>query len=539
MGRSVTRAWNTGLEKAEARLAGDQVGNHEQQLGIAAVSPSALRVPRGPGVGPYPIYLTLTSYTSLHWHRARIKLRAQGGRLNTTRGQMEGGSSKPLDIAIVGGGIGGVVLALSLLHRDIRFTLYESAKGFEEIGAGVSLGPNSVRGLELISPELLAALRRHASFDPDVRSPDVFATLRHAIPPPAPADTGSGAGDPVYHLRWDGYATWAAATGIGLPCAAQVHRAHFLKDVVRMIPAESVAFNKTLTAVGEDDNGVRLSFADGTSAWHGAVVGCDGVKSTTRRFLHGPEAGPQFAHEYAYRALVPVGAFKAAMGSERTASGQIYVGASRYIITYPIERGRSVNMVAIRIRPGSEWPHKQWLAPSRPDEALADFEGWNSDLVGLLVRYGAREKWPLFHYPHNKPYAAGYVCLLGDSAHSSTPHLGGGAGQAIEDAYVLGRLLSRTKAAGDVRGAFAAYDAVRRPRSQKLIRESVSNGLTFSGIFDDVGEDLDAIGRATMERFNWLWSVDLEAHAESAIRLMEAGTDLAEVDTETVANRTA
>lgn len=72
--------------------------------------------------------------------------------------------SQPLRVAIVGGGIGGVLLAIGLQkHAHIDYQLYEAAPSFGEIGLGVSVGPNAQHALELIDPRARAVLERVGS----------------------------------------------------------------------------------------------------------------------------------------------------------------------------------------------------------------------------------------------------------------------------------------------------------------------------------------------------------------------------------------
>lgn len=73
------------------------------------------------------------------------------------------------------------------------------------------------------------------------------------------------------------------------------------------------------------------------------------------------------------------------------------------------------------------------------------------------------DMWALFDMLPAPTYYAGNVVLMGDAAHASTPHQGAGAGQALEDAFILSILLGdeRTRSVGDIPAAFGAYDAVR------------------------------------------------------------------------------
>lgn len=84
--------------------------------------------------------------------------------------------------------------------------------------------------------------------------------------------------------------------------------------------------------------------------------------------------------------------------------------------------------------------------------------------------------WALWDLPNIPKYNCGPVCIMGDAAHAPTPFHGQGAGQAIEDALTLTDLFADVRIVGDVPLAFAAYDAVRRPRGNKNVTESRKAG---------------------------------------------------------------
>jgi salicylate hydroxylase len=131
-------------------------------------------------------------------------------------------------------------------------------------------------------------------------------------------------------------------------------------------------------------------------------------------------------------------------------------------------------------------------------------------------------QWAIFEHPHISTYTRSRVAILGDAAHASTPHQGAGAGQAIEDALVLAELLGdpRVITADHVVAAFEAYDAVRRPRSQRAVTSSAENGYLLCLRLDGVGDDGEKIKAAMQERLHWLWDLDVEGHIEDARGIM-------------------
>lgn len=431
----------------------------------------------------------------------------------------------PPTIAIIGGGLGGVCLAAGLLHLHIPFHLYESAPSFGEIGAGITIGANAVRALSLLSPSLLSAFTTHMTCN--ATTPSSFLAFRHGIPSPSHPTPLPLIFDLLNH---ESAPSWTTT-----PARMAVHRAHFLSEITRSLPASTLSFNKTLLSLSQSPGSavVTLTFTDGTTSSHPLVLAADGINSTARRFLHPPHLSPKFAGQHAYRALVPSPLFHATMASTGaadtlTGNGNLYLGLDGVVITYPVAHGAFVNMVGIRRSGGDTWDHGgEWVVPATRGEMEGDFEGWDGRLVRLLGEYGAGEKWGLFHYPHGERYWKGRVALLGDAAHATTPHLGAGAGQAMEDAVVLVGLLGEVKGRvgedGVVGAVLAAYDEVRRGRSQEVVRLSWRCGRTYGLREEGVGEDFGEMRRVMGERLRWLLDEDLEKQVERAKRLLREG----------------
>jgi salicylate hydroxylase len=131
-------------------------------------------------------------------------------------------------------------------------------------------------------------------------------------------------------------------------------------------------------------------------------------------------------------------------------------------------------------------------------------------------------QWAIFDHPHLSTFARSRIAILGDAAHASTPHQGAGAGQAIEDAHVLAELLGdpRVIEARDVIAAFQAYDAVRRPRSQRVVTSSKENAFLLCLRLDGVKDDEEKLRSTFQERLRWLWDIDTQDQAERARRIM-------------------
>lgn len=128
--------------------------------------------------------------------------------------------------------------------------------------------------------------------------------------------------------------------------------------------------------------------------------------------------------------------------------------------------------------------------------------------------------WALFDHPPAPTYYKGRFALLGDAAHASTPHQGAGAGQAIEDAYVLSNLLGQVDSVENIEKAFHAYDAVRRPRSQKVVKTSRDAAAIYQFVDDELGADLEKIKERLETRYDWIWDEDLGQQLKDAQKIM-------------------
>lgn len=135
----------------------------------------------------------------------------------------------------------------------------------------------------------------------------------------------------------------------------------------------------------------------------------------------------------------------------------------------------------------------------------------------------APDIWALFDHKPAPTYYEGRISILGDAAHASTPHQGAGAGQALEDAFILSSLLGDklTQSASDIPAAFKAYDAIRRPRSQKVVSTSREAGLTYA-FQGPAGGDVEKIGEELLNRYQWIWEEDMDKQTEQAKAILRA-----------------
>lgn len=413
----------------------------------------------------------------------------------------------PLTVAVCGGGIGGLALAIGLDRLGISYHIYEAAAAFAEIGAGVSFGPNSVRAMSLISPKIKAGYDRKATSNRDESKAHTWFDFQYG--------QKEQAGRLITSVL-------APPTG-----QSSVHRAHFLDELVGLIPGGRATFGKKVERIVElgDGGGVRIHFADGETATASIAVGTDGIKSSIRPMVIGrdhPAAKATFSGKYAYRGLIPMEKAVGLLGDERARNAQMYLGQDGHILTFPIEKGNTMNVVAFRTEHSGKWENEQWVLPMDRSKMEADFSDWGDDPKSILSLMEKPDLWALFEHPPAPTYYKGRICLSGDSAHASTPHQGAGAGMALEDAYILSNVLGRVKDGTDeeIAAAFEAYDATRRGRSQKVVTTSHQVAEIYE--FQRVGDGVEEIKAALKDWYKWIWEHDLEKDLLEAFKIMDS-----------------
>lgn len=415
----------------------------------------------------------------------------------------------PFNLAIIGGGISGLTLAITLLEYGVDLTIYEAAPHFGEIGAGVAFGPNAGRAMKLMSPKILNAFMECKTGNES--NHNSWFTIRVGDARRADKDgfvrPGTKVGDALFDIPLTG------GGGRG-----GVYRAKFLDELVKDIPDGVAKFDKRMVDLKEAGDGsgdMIVHFADGSTAQHNAVIACDGIKSKARPWLLGedhPASHAFFSGKYAYRGLIPMDQAVEMLGAEVAQNSQMYYGYHGHLLTFPIQKGQTMNVVAFNSR--DTWEDEKWVVSTSKEEMETDFDGWGEHVQKIIRAMAKPDIWALFMHKPCKTYTKGRVCLLGDAAHASTPHQGAGAGICVEDSLVMATLIKEAKSVNDLPRAFRAFDHVRRERTQRLVSTSQETGMIYD--FELLGDDLDKIQKAMQSRLHWIWDFDLGEHLEEA-----------------------
>lgn len=353
-------------------------------------------------------------------------------------------------IAVIGGGMGGLTVGTLLQRMGFaHVAVYEQAPELARIGAGINIYPNGMHVLRAtgVVEEML---------------------LKGQVP----QTWFSRAWDTGEILYSQPQQLWAQRYG---EPHAILHRGDLQWALLHGLKPGTIQFNKRLTGIDEVADAVRLRFADGSVADADVVIGADGVNSRVRELLLGPEP-PKYSGFVAYRSVFPTSRLSRPLDSdgakfwsdERHPSGE-----DRHLIIYYTTKAKD----EVYFVTGSPDPHWEGLAPVDVTikEVQDHYAGFHEEVQRVIGASVQISKWPLLTRDPLPLWSSGRVVLLGDACHPMKPHMGQGAGMAIEDAAVLARCLHLHP--DDFSMAFKRYERTRHERANKV--QAVSNANTF------------------------------------------------------------
>jgi salicylate hydroxylase/6-hydroxynicotinate 3-monooxygenase len=355
-------------------------------------------------------------------------------------------TTTPLSIAVIGAGIGGLAAATLLARSGHRVRVYEQASRFARVGAGIQMTPNAMKVLRGLG---LEARLREVAFQ-------------------SPAGVSR---------EWDtGNVTNELTMGdeiearFGAPYLF-LHRADLHAAIESAVPAGIVSLNRKLAGLAQNAQGATLTFTDGTREEADVVIAADGVHSTVRESMLGPEQ-PRFTGRVAYRTTFPA----ALMGNAPiTPVRTKWWGPDRHMVVYYVTRKRDEIYFVTSQPEAVEWmTPESWSAKGDLNALREAYAGFHPEVQAILRACPDAHKWALLERDPLPRWTEERVALLGDACHPMTPYMAQGAASALEDAVVLSRCLTGIDADGAAT-ALRTYEATRKPRATEIQGSSRKN----------------------------------------------------------------
>ncbi|MCP5143897.1 MAG: FAD-dependent oxidoreductase [Gammaproteobacteria bacterium] len=357
---------------------------------------------------------------------------------------------KQASVLIIGGGIGGLTAAIALRARGFAVCVIEKHPQWQVYGVGIIQQANVIRAMHELG---LLDDYLHAGFsfnEVEVAGPD--GRLLARVPSPRLVE--------------------------GRPSIVGISRRALHDILVQRVTqaGATIRLGLTATTLEDDGSGVTVTFSDGTTDRYAIVVGADGLYSQTRTILFPDAPPPAFAGQGVWRYNLPRPADVTCL---RSYSGPVTAGLVP--ISDPL-----MYMFLTTAAPGNPRYAADEIAAAMRGK-LAGGPPFIAALAEQIVDNAGVVYRPLESIFVEGPWHKGNIVLLGDAVHACTPHLGQGAGMAIEDAIVLADELA---AASTAQVAFGGYQRRRYPRCQFIVDASLAicNSQLGSGPHVDHGE---------------------------------------------------
>ncbi|HWA34704.1 MAG TPA: FAD-dependent monooxygenase [Cyclobacteriaceae bacterium] len=340
-------------------------------------------------------------------------------------------------IAIIGGGIGGLTLAIALSRKGLNVQVFESAPAFKPLGAGLSLATNAMRALADIGIEkevMTYGKVIKQMFGKDESGRVISFTDAEKL-----------------------------TARFGVVNNFTIHRADLHQVLIGLLPADAIQLGKTLVDFEQHAGGVKISFADGTTSEVEYLIACDGIHSPARKKLL-PGSLPRYAGYTCWRAVVD----DLPEGFNENETTETW-GRGRRFGVVPLSNKR-VYWFATCNAPQNDAAMKN----SKAKELQTMFSNFHFPVPQILARTKDEQIiWSdIIDIKPVRQFAFGRILLMGDAAHATTPNLGQGACMAIEDAATLSNGLTKYSP----EEAFVKFEKHRIKRTTAIVNQSWNFG---------------------------------------------------------------
>ncbi|RDW84272.1 putative FAD-binding monooxygenase [Coleophoma cylindrospora] len=416
-----------------------------------------------------------------------------------------------LNVAIVGGGPGGLgtAIALSCLP-NVQVRLYEQARELREIGAGINIGFNCWKILELLgAAEGVRGHLAQGTLHRNGLSGDVLTTAPKSPLPPR------------YLSR-------------------RVRRTRLQSSLVAQVPPGVIHLNHRLVSLQKlERGGVQLAFENGAVAVADLVVGGDGIRSVVRQHLF-PEHDIQFMGTTIWRTLIPLSSVAQidTMGHHTNwwhgTAGHVYTT----IVDDPAEAAPGDDLLfeiaARNVIDPKQAKEKRfsWGVPATNARVLAHFTDYDPRVQDALkqVPEGGWREFSAFAGPRLQRLVGwDRVVLIGDASHPLSGAFGSGAAFALEDGWILAQALQYTRLSPDaITHALEIFDQIRSPYYRRMYEFLDQQKANVAKSADEASRrTFDANLAARLKAFDgqglaWVYLNDIEQVWDDYVQSLEA-----------------
>ena len=349
-----------------------------------------------------------------------------------------------LKAIIIGAGIGGLTTAIALKRAGYQIEVYDRVKELRPVGAGISLWSNGVKvmnwlglGDEIhkIGGEMnrMTYLSKENELLNDI---DLLPLIDQVGQRPYP-----------------------------------VSRSELQSMLLEQLGKEHVTLETKCIGAKEEGNQVTAIFEDGSTATGDVLIAADGVRSVLRNYVTQQQPEPRYADYVNWNGLVD-----ASPELADKHSWVIYVGDGKRASMMPVGGDRFYYFFGVPIEKGTVVEPKD-----RRDELAKLFQGWPEPVQNLIQKLNPLEtnRLEIHDLDPLEKLARGRVVLVGDAGHATTPTLGQGGCQAMEDAEILCRYLVTTNIS--VEDALQRYESARKERTARLVLKARQRADTIYG----------------------------------------------------------
>ena len=339
-----------------------------------------------------------------------------------------------LPFLIVGGGIAGLAAGLGLARIGKSSHVLEKAPHFEEVGAGLQLGPNAVRALQWLG-----------AWD---------AVAPHCVSPAEIQVRDGLSGNTLQRIPLG--ANFEKQFGAAYRVAHRADLLNGLLESVRSKPGIDLRNNAEVTNVSIAET--TLSMKSGISFKGEAIIAADGVHSVIRNLIAGQPGRNPIGHML-HRGLIPIASVPASVNIDAVT---LWLFPGGHVVHYAVSNWRHFNIVA---------------AVEDPEISLwRAFQGACQPLADILDQKIQWTKWPALDLAPAPTWNKNRAVLVGDAAHATLPYLAQGAAMALEDACVLSNAMQN---ASELESAFRDFAASRFKRTSAIQKKSRQLGRIY------------------------------------------------------------